>query len=198
LFSGIVEEVGKVKKLLDKDGEKEIEIELSYIDPNELKIGESIAVNGTCLTIISIQKNSFSVEASQETLNRTNLSLLGTNSLVNLERSLKVNDRLSGHIVTGHIDGIGIILSIESRVQSKEFWFRVPENLSKYIVEKGSIVVDGVSLAVNSVRDNDFSVNIIPHTYKVTTFSKMDVSNEVNIECDIVGKYVERFVQRKD
>lgn len=198
MFSGIVEEVGKVKKLLDKGGEKEIEIELSKIDPNELKIGESIAVNGTCLTIISIQKDSFSVEASQETLNRTNLSLLGTNSLVNLERSLMVNDRFSGHIVTGHIDGIGMILSIESRAQSKEFWFRVPENLSKYIVEKGSIAVDGVSLTVNSVRGNDFSVNIIHHTYKVTTFSNMDESNEVNIECDIVGKYVERFVQRKD
>ncbi len=159
-----------------------------------MKLGESIAVNGACLTVVSIGKNDFDIEASEETLSRTDLSDLKLGSGVNLERSLKVGERLGGHFVTGHIDGIGNVESLTPKGDSIEIWISLPENLSKYIVEKGSIAVDGVSLTINLVKSNKFSVNIIPFTQQETIISEYMTGRKVNIECDIIGKYVEKFV----
>ncbi len=198
MFTGIIEDVGKIKEIKPKSKEVLFRIQVKNIDAVEIEPGESIAVNGTCLTVISFGKNTFTVEASHETLKRTNLSKLKIGSNVNLERALKLGGRLGGHIVNGHVDGIGKVVSMERRGKSVEIWFSLTKELSRYVVEKGSIAVDGVSLTVNAVNDNKFSVNIIPYTQEATIFSELKRGDIVNIECDIIGKYVEKFVVLKD
>jgi riboflavin synthase len=198
MFTGIVEDVGKVREIKTKSKDVLFIIQVKHIDAGEIGLGESIAVNGTCLTVISSGKNNFTVEASHETLKRTNLSKLKVGSKVNLERALKIGGRLGGHIVNGHVDGIGKVESIEKRGKSIEIWFSLPEALSRYVVEKGSIAVDGVSLTINAVNGNRFSVNIIPYTQDATIFAELRPGDLVNIECDIIGKYVEKFVLGKD
>lgn len=198
MFSGIVEDVGTVRALEKKDKGVLLRIEVRRIDAGELVLGESVAVNGVCLTVVSVEDGSFSVDASHETLSRTNLSGLRAGSAVNLERSLRVGDRMGGHIVTGHVDGVGVIQSITQVGESRVFSFSIPASLAKYVVEKGSVAVDGVSLTVNSVEGTEFSVNIIPYTLRETTFSEFRRSREVNIECDIIGKYVEKMLSGAD
>ncbi len=194
MFSGIVEDIGTVQALEEKDKGVLLRIGVRKIDAGELDLGESVAVNGICLTVVSAGDGSFSVDASHETLSRTNLSGLRAGSGVNLERSLRVGDRMGGHIVTGHVDGVGVVQSIAPVGESKVFSFSIPPSLAKYVVEKGSIAVDGVSLTVNSVKDTEFSVNIIPYTLRETTFSEFRRGREVNVECDIIGKYVEKML----
>lgn len=198
MFSGIVEDIGAVRALEKKDKGVLLRIGVRKIDAGELDLGESVAVNGVCLTVVSAGGGSFSVDASHETLSRTNLSGLRTGSGVNLEKSLRVGDRMGGHIVTGHVDGVGIVQSIAPVGESRVFSFSIPSSLAKYVVEKGSIAVDGVSLTVNSVKDTEFSVNIIPYTLRETTFSEFRRGMEVNIECDIIGKYVEKMLSGAD
>ena len=197
MFTGIVEDIGQVLKVGKKEKEAQISIGVNKIEISEVKLGESISVNGTCLTVVSTSKSGFSVEVSYETLSRTNLSNLLIGSKVNLERSLKVGKRLGGHIVTGHIDGIGKVESVVKKGDSLEVWILLPEKLSKYIVEKGSVAVDGVSLTINIANRNKFSVNLIPYTQQETVFSEIKVGQLVNVECDIIGKYVEKFVHIK-
>ncbi len=194
MFSGIVEDIGTVQALEEKDKGVLLRIGIRKIDAGELDLGESVAVNGICLTVVSAGDGSFSVDASHETLSRTNLSGLRAGSGVNLERSLRVGDRMGGHIVTGHVDGVGVVQSITPVGESKVFSFSIPAALAKYVVEKGSVAVDGVSLTVNSVKDTEFSVNIIPYTLRETTFSEFRRGREVNVECDIIGKYVEKML----
>ncbi len=198
MFTGIVEDVGTVKRLKPQKEEVILTIHPGNIDVKEIRLGESISVNGVCLTVTSIGNNTFTVEASHETLKRTNLSRLGAGSKVNLERSLKLGDRLGGHIVNGHVDGLGKVESTQNRGKSVEVWFSLPIELSRYVVEKGSVAVNGVSLTVNEVKGNMFSVNIIPYTQEATIFAELRSGDYVNIECDIVGKYVEKFVTGKE
>ena len=198
MFSGIVEDVGVLQALEEKDKGVLLRVGVRKIDAGELVLGESVAVNGVCLTVVSVEDGSFSVDASHETLSRTNLSGLRAGSRVNLERSLRVGDRMGGHIVTGHVDGIGTVQSIAPVGESRVFSFSIPAALAKYVVEKGSVAVDGVSLTVNSVRGTEFSVNIIPYTLRETTFSEFRRGREVNIECDIIGKYVEKMLSGAD
>lgn len=198
MFTGIVEDVGTVKELKPRKEEVILTIQPGNVDVKEIKLGESISVNGTCLTVTSVGKSTFTVEASHETLKRTNLSRLGVGSKVNLERSLKLGDRLGGHIVNGHVDGFGKVESTQRRGKSVEFWFSLPSELSKYIVEKVSVAVDGVSLTINEVKGNRFSVNIIPYTQEATIFADLKPGDYVNVECDIIGKYVEKLVAGKE
>lgn len=198
MFSGIVEDIGAVQTLEEKDKGVLLRIEVRKIDTGELVLGESVAVNGVCLTVVSAGNGGFSVDASHETLSRTNLSGLRAGSGVNLERSLRVGDRMGGHIVTGHVDGVGTVQSITPVGESRVFSFSIPAGLAKYVVEKGSVAVDGVSLTVNSVKGTEFSVNIIPYTLRETTFSEFRRGREVNIECDIIGKYVEKMLSGGD
>ena len=194
MFSGIVEDVGEVRALEKKDKGVLLGIGVRKIDAGDLVLGESVAVNGVCLTVVSVEDGIFSVDASHETLSRTNLSGFRAGGAVNLERSLRVGDRMGGHIVTGHVDGVGVIQSVTPAGESRVFSFSIPASLAKYVVEKGSVAVDGVSLTVNSVKDTEFSVNIIPYTLRETTFSGFRRGREVNIECDIIGKYVEKML----
>jgi len=197
MFTGIVEDVGRVEELKPKAKDALFTIRTKKIDVKEMKIGESISVNGACLTVILIKNNTFTVEASHETLRRTTLSKLKLGSKVNLERSLRLGDRLGGHIVNGHVDGIGKVESIERCGKSLEFWFSIPKGRSKYIVEKGSIAIDGVGLTINALNVDRFSVNIIQYTQEATIFSNLKSGDSVNIEFDIIGKYVEKFVMGK-
>ena len=197
MFTGIVEDFGKIEAIRKKAKDVIFVISTDKINVDELEHGESISVNGTCLTVTSLGKNAFEVKASHETLDRTNLAKVRVGSRVNLERAVKVGDRLGGHIVNGHVDGIGKIISIKQKGESKEIWVTLIPELSRYVVEKGSIAVDGVSLTINRVDGDKFSVNIIPYTQDVTIFGDMKTGDSVNIECDIIGKYVEKFVVEK-
>ena len=194
MFTGIVEDIGTIKKIDEGIKEKIYTISVNRIDIAELVLGESIAVNGICLTVVSTDTSSFTVEASHETLSKTNLSKVMISTQVNLERALKASERFGGHIVTGHIDGTGKVISIKNVGKSIEYRFSVPTEMTKYIIKKGSVAVDGISLTVNEVDKDKFSVNIIPYTQKETTISSRSVNDEVNIECDIIGKYVEKLM----
>lgn len=194
MFTGIVEDLGTVKKINRKPKDVEFTFEVGNIKLKDVVLGDSISVNGTCLTVISLGKKTFTVDASHETLAKTNLGKLKVGKRVNLERALKAGDKLGGHIVNGHVDGVGKVSSRAKKGESFEFRFSVPRKLSKYIVEKGSVAIDGVSLTVNSVKGNEFAVNIIPFTQEATTFGSLRKGSIVNIECDIIGKYVEKFV----
>jgi len=194
MFTGIVEDLGSVKGIKRKSKEVVFTFKVGNINLKEVVLGDSIAVNGTCLTVTSLGKNTFSVDASHETLAKTNLGKLKVGKSVNLERALKVGDKLGGHIVNGHVDGVGKVVSKTKQGESIEIKFSVLKELSKYIVEKGSIAIDGVSLTVNSVEGREFVVNIIPYTREATTFGSLRKGSSVNIECDIIGKYVEKFV----
>jgi len=197
MFTGIVEDIGTVVAVIRRSKESVITIRVNKTDPRGLVTGESISVSGACLTVTSIEGDKFTVDASRETLSRTSLGKLRAGSKVNLERSLRAGDRMGGHIVSGHVDGIGKVKSKKKRGGSFEFRFTAPVHIMKYIVEKGSVAVDGVSLTVNSVVDGEFGVNIIPYTLSETTFGSLRRGNPVNIECDIIGKYVEKFMKGK-
>jgi len=204
MFTGIIEDVGVVKRVERKRKDVELTIEVrgerggrGGMDISDVELGESISVNGTCLTVTSRDAVTFTVSASEETLAKTTLSTLKTGSGVNLERALRVGGRMGGHIVQGHVDGVGRVESIRGRGESLVFWFAVPGEISRYVVAKGSVAVDGVSLTVNEVKRGAFSVNIIPFTQEATIFSSYKPGDGVNIECDVLGKYVEKFLGLK-
>lgn len=191
MFTGIIEEMGIVKSIKSKV----ITIEANKIFDN-LKLGDSVAVNGTCLTVSSFSNKIFNADITSETLSRTNLGDLKSGFKVNLERALTLNGRLGGHIVSGHIDGVGIIKNISKNSEDIELVIECSANLMKYIIEKGSVAVDGISLTVAKVdsNKNNFSVAIIPHTFKETILFYKKEGDKVNIENDIIGKYVEKLL----
>ncbi|MCX7816322.1 MAG: riboflavin synthase [Syntrophales bacterium] len=197
MFTGIIQNLGKVKQL-SKQGEGARIVIKTNLNLEDLKIGDSIAVDGVCLTITRVSVNEFTADVSAETLNRTTLGNLKLESLVNLEKPLRPTDFLGGHFVLGHVDGIGYIKIKETKVSSTVIAIETKNELMRYIVEKGSIAVDGVSLTVNRVLDNCFYVNIIPHTASVTTLTMKKIGDQVNIETDIIGKYIEKFVSLKE
>jgi len=192
VFTGIIEGVGTVRSIRRKGDGAEIEIGCEF-DLEQTNLGESIAVNGCCLTVTSRLGKAFWADISIETLQVTTLGELKVGDPVNLERALKVGERLGGHLVQGHVDGVGTVVDIRKKSDSMEFTVSFPSSLTRYIVEKGSVAVDGVSLTVNSCYDDKFSVSIIPHTKLQTTFLNMDRGAKVNLEVDIIGKYVEKL-----
>ena len=189
MFTGIIEKLGRVERKTYQRGMLQLTVGMK--DPfDKVEIGESISVNGVCLTIIKIDKNHLTFEVMQETLDKSNLKYIKIKDTVNLERALKADSRLSGHFVSGHIDEVGIIRKKEFRGGSYIFQISIPKELTSYIVSKGSIAVDGISLTVSEVRGNVFSVHIIPHTYKNTSLGIRSNSDKVNIEVDQLAKYV--------
>ncbi len=194
MFTGIVEGQGKVKRLTMKGADAVLEIETG-ISLAEVSIGDSIAVNGTCLTVTSLQQNNFQADVSAETLSRTTLKLLQSGHKVNLEKSLRVGGFVGGHFVLGHVDATGRVLSRTQKSGSLILAVEMKENVARYIVEKGSVAVDGISLTVNKLEKSRFYVNIIPHTAANTTLVTRKEEDLVNIETDILGKYVEKLLQ---
>jgi len=193
MFTGIVEDTGVIKSVEKKDKESTFTISVGRMDLSGAALGDSIAVNGACLTVTTLDGSEFTVHASHETLSRTTLGTLAPGARVNLERALRAGDRLGGHIVNGHVDGVGNVVSKIRSGGSYIFRFSLPEGLARYVVEKGSVAVDGVSLTVNSSEGNEFTVNIIPYTLAETTFGGLEPGNPVNIECDVIAKYVEKL-----
>ena len=193
MFTGIVEEIGTVKSVQSKV----ITIEANKIF-DDLHLGDSVAVNGTCLTVSSFDNKIFNADVTQETLNRTNLGSLKNGSKVNLERAMTLSGRFGGHIVSGHIDGVGSIKSMKKDDNAIILTIEVSKHLMKYIVEKGSVAVDGISLTVASLTDNTFSIAVIPHTLKETVLYYKKEGDKVNIENDVIGKYVERLLTFKE
>ena len=196
MFTGIVEDVGKIeKKILQKTGEYLIRIKCNMLNTKNFKLGESIAVNVGCLTVTKSGKTYFETLASLETLSKTNLGNKSVNDHVNLERAMKANGRFGGHIVSGHVDTLGKVTNVKKAGKSVEYWFRINKKLTKYIIEKGSITIDGISLTINRVRVNTFSVNIIPHTSQNTISNSWLNKSEVNLEFDMIAKYIEKMVK---
>jgi riboflavin synthase len=192
MFTGIIEGVGKVCSMREKNEAIEIEISCDF-DLEKSNVGDSISVNGCCLTITSRLGKQFWADVSVETLRSSTMKNLSAGKSVNLERALKVGGRFGGHIVSGHVDGAGEVVDIKRLSNYSEFIIEIPRNLSRYIVEKGSIAVDGVSLTVNRCEESNFSVTVIPHTNLNTTFTSLRVGDEVNLEVDVIGKYVEKL-----
>ncbi len=192
MFTGIIEGIGKVVKINKNTTNRsafQMIIDLGKHSKG-LKIGQSVALNGVCLSVTKISKNKCSFEMIDETIKKTDLGNLKVGGIVNIERSLKVGDRMEGHFVLGHVDGVGIIKKIEKKPKEIKLWFEIPKKLSKYVVKKGSIALDGISLTVVDVKKNNASVCLIPHTMNVTNFNSKKVSDKINIETDILGKYI--------
>jgi riboflavin synthase len=194
MFSGIIAAVGKISRVERAKGGVRLSIGAGGLGLGDVAIGDSITVNGACLTVVARGKKSFSAEVSRETLRVTaGLDRMGE---VNLEKALKLSDRLDGHLVLGHVDGVGKVTKVERLGASRLLRVRAPSPLTRYIARKGSIAVDGVSLTVNAVRGAEFEVNLIPHTLAVTTLKGLRVGNRVNLEVDPIARYAERLLRR--
>ena len=191
MFTGIIESFGTIKQIEPRGEGKKLYIECG-LDLSGSKIGDSIAVNGACLTVVGLEKNIFKVDMAPETVERTTFKQLRPGSRVNIERALKLSDRIDGHLVSGHIDGTGIISSIKRNSNALIIKIDVPSKLSADMIEKGSVAIEGVSLTINECSDKDFYVGIIPHTADITTIGLKRVGDQVNIETDMIGKYVKK------
>ena len=194
MFSGIIETTGTITTI-EQINEGARLFFTSQLPLAEISVGESICVNGTCLTVTVVGDMTLSFDVSAESLRRTNLGDLKPGDLVNLERSLRVSDRLSGHVVSGHVDGVGAVKSIQPEGDSFLYTFTVPSELGRYLIEKGSVAVDGTSLTVFHCKPTEFTCAIIPHTHQVTTLCVRKPGDKVNIENDMQGKYIEKFMQ---
>ena len=194
MFTGIITDVGEVRSIEQK-GDIRVEINTRY-ETSEIDLGASISCSGACLTVIEKGQGWFAIEASSETVDRTNISDWSVGTKINTERALKLGEELGGHIVSGHVDGIAKIISTKPEGDSIRFEFESPENLKFFISEKGSVALDGVSLTVNNVLGNRFGVNIISHTQTYTTFSQRSVGDKINLEIDMLARYVSRLLER--
>jgi len=196
LFTGIIESFGTIKRI-ESSGEGKVLTIGCDLDLSGSKIGDSIAVNGACLTAVSLGKNTFQVDMAPETVDRTTFKHLVNGSKVNIERALKLSDRIDGHLVSGHIDGTGTVSAIQQRSNAVIVTVEIPSDLAFDMIEKGSVAIDGISLTINRCSDSDFEVSIIPHTAKITTIGIKKVGDKVNIETDMIGKYVKKILTKR-
>jgi len=193
MFTGIVQAVGEVRAVTPRGGDVEFVFAVGTLDLNGVAIGDSISVSGCCLTVTRLTGDSFAADASLETLQVTTLGRWQMGQRVNLEKALRAGDPLGGHYVTGHVDGIATVVGTAADARSLRMEFEVPAPLARYIARKGSVCIDGVSLTVNDVAKNRFGVNLIPHTLAVTTLGGCQAGTQVNVEVDIIARYLERM-----
>jgi riboflavin synthase len=194
MFTGIIQAIGKIAQKQANSTDAQLYIRTDQLDWNDVQLGDSIAVNGVCLTAIKLPGDGFWADVSNETLLHTTLGKLTVNSTVNLETALTPQMHLGGHIVSGHVDGVGTITKCYAEGRSIRLNIQTPVELAKYIAPKGSICIDGISLTVNTIKDVEFSLNIVPHTQKRTTLAKIKVGQSVNLEVDIIARYLERLL----
>jgi riboflavin synthase len=198
MFTGIIAARGTIFSIRDSGGDWRIRVQCDALDFSDVATGDSIAVSGVCLTALDITQNSFDADVSRETLACTTMRELRSGALVNLEKALTPQSHLGGHIVSGHVDGIGELVSRKPDARSERLVFRVPHELARYIAHKGSVCIDGVSLTVNEVNGNEFGVNIIPHTAERTTLNAYTAGRKVNIEVDVISRYLERLLEGRE
>jgi len=194
MFTGLIEGIGTLQRTEHLGPDARMIIRAGFRMENVV-LGESISVDGACLTVVDFQRDMFTADVSSETLSRTTLGRKGPGSRLNIERALRFGARLGGHLVAGHIDGIGVLKERKSEGRSLRLFFEAPPEIMRYVIEKGSIAIDGVSLTVNGVSSAGFDVNIVPHTASETTLSDLQIGREVNMETDLIGKYVEKMVR---
>ena len=195
MFTGIIVATGRVASLAEKGGDLELGIDAAALDFTRIAVGDSVSVQGACLTVTRKEGTRFYADVSRETMAKTTLGHRGPGSTVNLEPSLRAGDALGGHWVSGHVDALGTLRLLAQDARSWRLEFELPESLMRYVAPKGSICVDGVSLTVNTVERRRFGVNIIPHTLKATTLGELKVGDGVNIEIDVIARYLERLAQ---
>jgi len=193
MFTGIIQAVGQIERIATAGEDARLDIAVGDLDMSDVALGDSIAVNGVCLTVVKFDDSSFEVHVSRETLSCT--VGLDTKKPVNLEKAMRLADRLGGHLVSGHVDGVGQVVKFDRLGDCMLLAVRAPHAISRYIAAKGSIAVDGVSLTVNSIEGDTFSINLIPHTLEVTTLNQLGVGSRVNLEIDLIARYVERMAQ---
>ena len=194
MFTGIIQALGSIDSIESRGGDMRLVIHASDLKLDDSELGDSIAVNGVCLTAVSYSARGFTADVSLETLNKTSLGLLIPGSPVNLEKALTMNTALGGHLVSGHVDGLARVISMQEDARSIRYRFEIDPALQHYIAEKGSITIDGTSLTVNRVEQNQFEVNIVPHTQIKTIFGSYQVNTQVNLEVDIIARYLERLI----
>jgi len=200
MFTGIIAALGKIESLQATGGDIRMTVDTQGLDLSDVKLGDSVANNGVCLTVVQMANAQLSFDVSRESLERTSLGSLSAGSEINLEKALAVGDRLGGHFVSGHVDGLGKVIARQESARSVQFRFEVPAGLERYIAEKGSICIDGTSLTVNNVSHvsgeqvNWFEVNIIPHTMQETIMSGYKIGSQVNLEVDLIARYLERLL----
>ena len=193
MFTGIIQALGKIARVEMHGGDTRLWIDAAQLDLVDVAVGDSICVSGVCLTAIALDGAQFAADVSVETLSCTTLGTLKIGNGVNLEKSLRLADRLGGHLVSGHVDGVGKVIAVAPDARSQRWTFELPDALARYVAAKGSVCIDGVSLTVNEVEHNRFGVNLIPHTIDVTTFRDKRAGDAVNIEVDLIARYVERL-----
>ena len=197
MFTGIIQAQGNIKEIRSSNKGVVFILHSNSLDLSDVSIGDSIAVNGVCLTVTHLDKDSFSADISQETLNCSTFSQLKKGQNINLEKSLRLDQGIDGHVVSGHVDGVGKVTLIAIEGESTRMKIKVDDNLIKYIAKKGSICINGVSLTVNEIDGNVFGVNIVPHSFSVTTLDELKVNSQVNIEIDIIARHIEQLLNHK-
>jgi len=198
MFTGIIEAMGNIKAINITGQGARLVISTSSLDMSDVKLGDSIATNGICLTVVAFDSDSFSADVSNETLTRTGFANYQTGQTVNLEKAMLPTTRFGGHMVSGHVDAVVAISAIEHNGNSIEYWLEMPSDLAPYIAEKGSITIDGTSLTVNSLTDDKFRLTIVPHTTAQTIIANYQVGTKVNLEVDLIARYIERLLTRKE
>ncbi|MCG6937734.1 MAG: riboflavin synthase [Gammaproteobacteria bacterium] len=198
MFTGIIEAVGRIKKIESVGGDMRLHVDPGNLDMSDVQAGDSIAVNGVCLTAIEFDEKHFAADVSNETIKLTSLKDLAVGSEVNLEKALLPTTRLGGHLVSGHVDGLGEVLSVKEEARSIQLTIRAPKELKRYIAMKGSICIDGTSLTVNKITDTDFEINIVPHTQQQTIIKHYKPGARVNLEVDLIARYLERLLLNQD
>lgn len=194
MFTGIIQAVGVLQHSVDRGGDRRLRLRTGGLDLTDVRLGDSIAVNGVCLTVVSLPGDGFEADVSRETLTHTTLASWSLGRRVNLEKALAVGERLGGHLVSGHVDGVGEILSLQSDARSTRYRVKAPDVLARYLAHKGSVCVDGVSLTVNAVDGAEFELNIVPHTLSETVFADYRPGSRVNLEVDVLARYLERLL----
>lgn len=195
MFTGIIEAVGTLTAITPRGEDISVTVESGKLDMSDVKLGDSIATNGVCLTVVALTANSYTADLSLETLNKTGFAQYSVGDKVNMEKAMLPTTRFGGHIVSGHVDGIGTIVERNQVGRAIEFWVDMPPELTRYVAQKGSVTVDGISLTVNDLRKNAFKLTIVPHTSAETTIDNFQVGRKVNLEVDVLARYMERLLQ---
>ena len=197
MFTGIIESVGRIKRIEPVGGDMRLHVDVGSLDMSDVQLGDSIAVNGVCLTAIEFDNQHFAADVSNETITLTSLKDIAIGSEVNLEKALLPTTRLGGHLVSGHVDGLGEVISIKEESRSIQLMIRAPEELKHYIAMKGSVCIDGTSLTVNKITNTDFEINIVPHTQQQTVIKNYKPGTKVNLEVDLIARYLERLLTKQ-